>query len=42
MAFALPNGSRVYVQKSKGSAVEFDAISNAKEAIVTLKTGTGL
>lgn len=41
MAFALPNGSRVYVQKSKGAAVEFDAISNAKEAVVTLKTGHG-
>lgn len=41
MAFALPNGSRVYVQKSKGAEVEFDAISNAKEAVVTLKTGHG-
>lgn len=38
MGFALPNGARVYVQKSKESALEFEAITNAKEAVITLKT----
>lgn len=42
MSFALPNGARVYVQKSKGEALTFEAITNAKEAVVTLKTGHGL
>lgn len=42
MAFALPNGARVYVQKSKGDTLTFDVITNTKEAIVTLKTNHGL
>ena len=42
MAFALPNGSRVYVQKSKDAALEFETISNAKEAVATLKANHGL
>lgn len=42
MGFALPNGARVYVQKSKGEALTFEAITNAKEAVITLKTGHGL
>lgn len=42
MAFALPNGSRVYVQKSKDTALEFETISNAKEAVATLKANHGL
>lgn len=42
MAFALPNGSRVYVQKSKDAAMDFNKITNAKEAVVTLQTGHGL
>ena len=42
MGFALPNGSRVYVQKSKDTALEFETISNAKEAVATLKANHGL
>ena len=42
MAFALPNGSRVYVQKSKDTALEFETISNAKEAVAALKANHGL
>lgn len=42
MGFALPNGARVYVQKSKGEALAFETITNAKEAVVTLKANHGL
>lgn len=42
MGFALPNGSSVYVQKSKDTELAFDIISNAKDAVVTLKTDHGL
>lgn len=42
MGFALPNGSSVYVQKSKDTELAFEIISNAKDAVVTLKTDHGL
>lgn len=42
MSFALPNGSRVYVQKTKDIAYNFETISNAKEAVIVLKTGHGI
>ncbi len=42
MGFALPNGSRVYVQKSHNEVTNFNSISNAKEAVVTLNSGHGL
>ena len=42
MGFALPNGARVYVQKTKGDSLAFDIITNAKEAIVTLKANHGI
>ncbi|OCG46000.1 phage tail protein [Gilliamella sp. Fer1-1] len=42
MGFALPNGARVYVQKTKGEALAFETITNAKEAVVTLKANHGL
>lgn len=42
MGFALPNGSSVYVQKSKDTELTFEIISNAKDAVVTLKTDHGL
>ena len=42
MGFALPNGSSVYVQKSKDTELAFEIISNAKDAVITLKTDHGL
>lgn len=42
MGFALPNGSSVYVQKSKDTELAFEIISNAKDAVVTLKTDHSL
>lgn len=42
MSFALPNGARVYVQKAKGITYNFETISNAKEAVIVLKTGHGI
>ncbi|MCX8642955.1 MULTISPECIES: phage tail protein [unclassified Gilliamella] len=42
MGFALPNGARVYVQKSKDAKLDFNLITNDKEAVVTLKAGHGL
>lgn len=42
MGFALPNGARVYVQKTAGLVAPFTAISNAASAVATLESGHGL
>lgn len=42
MSFALPNGARVYVQKTKDTTINFETISNAKDAVIALKTGHGM
>lgn len=42
MSFALPNGARVYVQKAKDTTINFETISNAKDAVIALKTGHGM
>ncbi|WRQ11916.1 tail fiber protein [Serratia phage vB_SlqS_ZDD2] len=40
MAFALPNGARVFVQKTIGAALAFTGATNATEAVFTVADGT--
>lgn len=42
MGFALPNGARVYIESDAADAIEFQTITNATNAVVTLNEDHGL